>query len=230
MNKEPKILLWDIECTHLKADFGTCLCIGYKWLGQKKVHVPSIMDYKGWQKDTTNDKKLLQEFYKVASEADMWVTYYGKGFDVPYIQAKLLEHGLPYLPPVPHVDLYFTVKSNLALSRKSLANVSTFLQLDAKKTPVAGTVWKRATTGHGPSIRYVIDHCKADVNLLEEAYYKLRPLVRTHPRVNGYGPCNVCGSEKVQSRGYMINTLRNKKRKMQCQDCGNWFSLSLSGR
>ena len=31
----PKILFWDIESTHLCADFGVVLCIGYKFLGDK---------------------------------------------------------------------------------------------------------------------------------------------------------------------------------------------------
>jgi uncharacterized protein YprB with RNaseH-like and TPR domain len=221
LDDQAKILLWDIECTHLKADFGTILCIGYKWLDEDKVYIRSITDDKGWQKDPTNDKKVVKDFAKVLQEADVWVTYNGKRFDVPYMQAKLLEHDLPCLPNSPHVDLYFTAKHNIAISRKSLANVSWFLNLENKKTPVDGRTWKRAMTGHKKSIQYVEDHCDADVLLLEEAYLKLRPLVRTHPRVNGRGPCTHCGSDRLWRRGFYITTKR-KNRRLQCVDCGAW--------
>lgn len=216
-----RVLFFDIECTNLKADFGTVLCIGYKWLGEKKTHVPSIMDYPNWQKDATDDSRLLKDFLKVWLAADVIVSYNGKRFDVPYLYAKLLEHGLEIPPNLPHIDLYFTVKSNLALSRKSLANVLKHLKLDTQKTPVTGNAWKRATTGHGPSIKYVIDHCKADVLVLEEAYLKLRPLVRMHPLMKGFGPCANCGSENLASRGHII-TAKKKTRRIQCRDCGSW--------
>jgi hypothetical protein len=196
-------------------------------LGEKTVHVPSIMQFPGWKKDATNDKRLVKEFYDVLVSADIWVTYYGKGFDVPYFQAKLLEHGLPYLPNTPHVDLYFTVKSNLAISRKSLANVSWFLRLEAKKTPVDGRSWKRAMAGHAPSIRYVIDHCKADVLVLEEAYMKLRPLVRQHPRVGEFLLCSHCGSHKIQRRGIAMCAGAKQQQRIQCMECGAWSKRPL---
>lgn len=216
-----KVLLFDLECTHLKADFGTVLCVGWKWLHEKKVHVPSIMDYKGWKRDTTNDSRLLRDFAKLMEEADILITYNGKRFDVPYLYAKFLEHGIPIPPNTAHIDLYWTAKNNLALSRKSLAVVSKHLKLNNEKTPVTGNAWKRATTGHAQSIKYVIDHCRADVLLLEEAYIKLRPLIRQHPLMRGSTPCPSCGAEALQKRGIFVTTKKRAQR-YQCQRCGSW--------
>lgn len=227
MSKDPRILLFDIETTHLKADFGTLLCFGFKWFGESKVEVPSIADFSAWKKDPTNDKGLVKAAAEVLSSADMWVTYYGKGFDVKYLNSKLLEHDLPVLPNIPHVDLFYTVRGNLALSRKSLANVSYFLKLDATKTPVEGRIWKRAMVGHEDSLRYIIRHCRSDVLVLEEAYLKLRPLVRTHPRVRGFGPCRFCGSEELQRRGRVINALKKEKQRVVCKECGGWDQRDL---
>jgi uncharacterized protein YprB with RNaseH-like and TPR domain len=231
--EKAKILLFDIETTHLKADFGTLLCFGYKWLGASKTEVPSIADYLetcnecGKWDDPANDKPLLKEIYRVLSSADMWVTYYGKGFDVKFINAKLLEHGLPVLPNIPHVDLFFTVRSNLALSRKSLANVSNYIGCTEEKTLVNGKIWKKAMVGHAGSLTYIIKHCRADVLVLEDAYLKLRPLVRTHPRVLGLGACRFCGSGKLQRRGTVINTLKNAKQRIRCTTCGGWDQRDL---
>lgn len=221
-----KILLWDIESTHLKADWATLLCIGWKWYQDPEVHVPSIMDYKGWQKDVTDDRKLVTEFHKVLMEADMIVTYFGKGFDMKMIQSKFLEYGLPVLPNIPHVDLFFTVKANMTLSRKSMDNVARYLDLDNEKNHVAGKIWKRAMAGHADAIKYVIEHCRMDVLVLEELYTKLSPLVRTHPRVNGWAPCRVCGSTHLQRRGYALTTTESRKVRVQCQNCGAWEQRS----
>lgn len=203
------------------------LCIGYKWLDDPVVHVPAISDWRGWKRNILDDSRLLKHFYRVLSEAEMWVTYFGKGFDVKYLQAKFLEHEIGYLPNTPHVDLFYTVKSNLALSRKSLANVADYLSFEAEKTPVTGKLWKRAMVGDPEALQYVINHCRSDVLLLEEAYLKLRPLVRTHHRVNGYGPCRACGQHKLQQRGVAITTNKQRKHRYQCQACGTWESRPM---
>jgi uncharacterized protein YprB with RNaseH-like and TPR domain len=219
---KPRILVFDIETTNLKADFGTVLCVGYKWLGEKTVHVPSIMDYRGWKKDVTYDGHLIRDFKEVYEQADLLVTYFGKGFDVKYLNAKMLEHSLGTLPNTPHVDLFYTVKANLALSRKSLANVGYFLGLSTEKTPVEGRVWKKAQAGFPDAIEYVIRHCDADVKILEEAYLRLRPLVRQHPRVCGLPPCRSCGSNNLQRRGRAMTVMAGPRYRVQCQDCGAW--------
>ena len=221
-NGDPKILFFDIETTNLKADFGWCLAIGYKWYGKNRVYVPSIMDYEGWEQDVTDDSALLADFLAVYEEADMVVSYFGKGFDCKFLNARLLEHRLGILPNTPHVDLFYTVKANLALSRKSLQNVGYHLGLSNEKTPVEGKVWVQAQVGKPKAIKYVIDHCKSDVLILEEAYTTLRPLVRTHPRVRGLHPCRVCGSSHLQRRGSVLTVLQGPRYRVFCTDCGAW--------
>lgn len=221
-----RILFYDIETTHLKADFGTMIAFGYKWSDEDEAHVLSITDYRGYTKDLTDDSKLVAAAAKLMQEADMWVTYYGKGFDNKFINAKMLEHSLPILPNTPHVDLFFTVKSNLALSRKSLANVAEYLEFQHHKTPVAGRIWRKAMVGNKEAIKYVVDHCESDVYLLEEAYLKLRPLVRQHPRLDGWLPCRVCGSTKLQRRGNVLTVTKGARFRVRCTQCGSWETRS----
>ena len=48
------IILFDIETTNLKANFGHILCFGYKELGSKRTKVLSISDYpSAFKKDPT---------------------------------------------------------------------------------------------------------------------------------------------------------------------------------
>lgn len=225
---ESKVLLFDIECTNLDADFGTLLCVGYKWLDEDKVHVMSLLDYEGWDEDFTNDKKLVKDFMKVYSTADLTIAYNGVLFDRPWLLAKVLEHKLPIPPSIPMQDPYFTAKSNMRLSRKSLANIISHLDLDTKKTPVEGKIWKKAATGNKRSIQYIIDHCEADVIALEEVYLRLRPLMRTHFRLSAdLGQCRYCESTKLQSRGKQITKLKAAQRRVQCTSCGAWDTRTL---
>lgn len=217
-----RILFFDIETTNLKADFGNLLCVGFKGLEDKKVYVPSIRDFPG--KTIWDERPLLKEVHKQMSNADIWVSYYGTGFDVPYLTAKFLEYDLPVLPNIPHKDLYYTVKSNLAISRKSLQNVGYYLGLSHEKTPVEGKIWKKAMCGDEGSLKYIVDHCSADVLVLEELYLRLRPLIRMHPRVNGLAPCRYCGGEKLQKRGRILTHLKNEKQRIFCKSCGGWDS------
>jgi uncharacterized protein YprB with RNaseH-like and TPR domain len=229
-----RILIWDLESTGLKMDFATLLCAGYKWLGEKKVYVPSITDYDGWEDDPTNDKKLVADFVKIYNSADMTVTYFGTGFDRKALIAKALEHNLPLPANIPMIDLFYTVKSNMAISRKSLQNVGYYLGLSHEKTPVEGKIWRRAMSGHSTSIKYIKDHCESDVLILEEAYLKLRPLVRTHPRVSSYENCGVCGCP-VMRRGPANTIFKGAQFRYQCKNkcltnghgprdgmCGRW--------
>lgn len=202
-------------------DFATLLCAGYKWLGEKKVYVPSIMDYDNWQDDVTDDKKLVADFLKIYNSADVTVTYYGTGFDRPALIAKALEHNLPLPANIPMVDLFYTVKSNMAISRKSLQNVGYYLGLSNEKTPVEGKVWRRAMGGHANSIKFIKEHCAADVRVLEEAYLKLRPLIRTHPRVSSYDSCAACGGAVIR-RGYALTTTKGYRGRYQCKSCGHY--------
>jgi uncharacterized protein YprB with RNaseH-like and TPR domain len=222
-----RVLIWDLETTGLQADFGTILCVGYKWLGEKDVHIISLPDYKGFRKDPTNDKPLVKDFLKIYNSADLTIAYNGVNFDRPYLLAKVMEHGLQVPPNVPMQDPYWTVRSNLRISRKSLANVTALLGLEKRKTPVEGKVWKRAMAGHADSIRYIVKHCRRDVEVLEETYLRLRPLMRTHHRLSDdLGQCRYCTSDKLHSKGRQVTKLKGEARRVQCQKCGSWDTRS----
>lgn len=217
-------LIFDIEVSDLKADYGSLLCFGYKWLGQKKVKCPSLIDHPG--KWVLDDEPLVKEAHRVLSQAEMLIGFYSSGFDIKYLRSKFLEHGLPVLDNVPHIDLYFIARSNLQVSRKSLDNLSRYLRLDKNKYYVGSPVWRRAKAGDPDAIREVIRHCRADVAVTEEMYYKLRPLSRTHPRTEGWSPCRVCGSDRLQRRGYAVSNTKGKQVRIQCQQCGSWETRS----
>ena len=231
----PRVVAYDIECTGLKADFAFLLCTAFGEVGGEKVKLLSLSDY-GKTNLLSYEEKLVKDTAAELSKADILVSYYGKGFDRKFLNAKMLEYDLPPLPNIPEVDLYYTVKSNMAISRKSLQNVAYYINIEQTKTPVEGRLWKAAQAGNLKALRAIEKHNIADVEVLIAAYLKLRPLVRQHPRLGGDDvyACSVCGGNKAQKRGIMYTTLQKPRQRLQCLTrldtggvCGSWYSVPL---
>src|SRR5215469_13895736 len=110
---QSKILIFDIEVSDLRADWGHLICCGYKWLDEKEVHCLSMLSHPG--KDVLDDRPLIKEVHRVLTSADCVVGFYSRGFDIKFLQAKFLEYGLAVLPNNPHLDLFFVAKTNMAL-------------------------------------------------------------------------------------------------------------------
>lgn len=225
---KPRIVLFDIESTGLKASFGLTLCTGYMALEDKVPQVPSLLDFERAQRDHRFDKDLLAHVGKELSNADAWITYNGIQFDVPFLQTRLLKHGLPPLPPIPHIDLYYLVKHKLKLHRSALATVTEFYNLEHRKTAVNFDTWFDAQMGQPKAMKQVIEHCKLDVLVLKEAYLKLRSLFIRHPKLHGVGPCHVCGSLDLEKRGYAATKVGGLRQRIHCKQCGAWENRSMN--
>src|SRR3990167_3691686 len=235
----PKVITYDIEATGLKADFAFLLCAAFCDVDTAKTKLLSLSQY-GKDNILGNEEKLVKDVAAEFNNADVLVSYYGKGFDRKFLNAKMLEYSLPPLPNIPEVDLYYTAKSNLALSRKSLQNVAYYIKAENSKTPVEGRLWKAAQTGNLRALRAIEKHNIADVEVLRDVYLKLRPLVRQQPRLGG-ADINACpaghsveNGGKAQKRGIMYTTLQKPKQRLQCitrsesgDVCGAWYSIPL---
>lgn len=224
-----RILLWDIEASKLEADFGHIFCIGYEWLGENKVHIISLDQFPRLKKHPADDRYVVEAFSKVLASADMQVTWFGTYFDIPYLQSRILQHGLKPLRPVPHVDGWYIARKKLKLHSNRLASVSAFLGLEDKTSILQGH-WRDAAWGHRPSLKYVVDHCRQDIVVLRQAYLKLRPLVTTHPNLRLTDPvapdsdgCPVCGSKKARRKNVYRIQRTKRSEQYQCGDCGAWF-------
>lgn len=224
MNKQP-IFLWDLECTNLNADFGYILCAGIKELGKKGVKTFSVADYPEYKKDPTNDKRLVKDVRDYLSQAGAWITWYGQRFDQPFLNSRLTYHKLTPVPPVPHIDGWRIAREKLKLHSNRLASVSAFLEIE-EKTPLSGPIWIKASAGDPKALRYVIEHCRQDVLVLEQAFEQIRQLATSGPNIalikGGNGEeCPRCGEDDLQKRGYRV-TVSQKYQRFQCQSCGAW--------
>src|SRR3990167_4063582 len=164
MMSEPKVLIWDIESTNLSATFGTILCVGYKWLGNPKVYVPTILDYS--KKGMLDDKGLVKEFARVYETSDYTCAHYGSRFDLPMINTKLVKHGLPPLSPKPLLDTWKVARRHLKMHSNRLAALAEYLGCAHSKSPINFDDWLKAAAGNKRALKAVTEHCRLDVLVL----------------------------------------------------------------
>lgn len=223
MRKEPRVLIWDIETTNLNASFGTVLAIAHKWLGEQKVNVPTILDYK--KKGMLDDKQLIEGFKEAYCKADYTVAHYGKRFDRPFIQTKCLKHRLGPLPDIPMMDTCEVAWKNFKLHSNRLGAWLEYLDCKHEKRAMRTDDWLHAAHGCTKAMKAVKDRAKYDVLGLEEVFIAMRPWMKEPVRqlfTNERGNCTSCGSDKLQSRG-LERTRLNIFPRFQCQDCGKWM-------
>src|SRR4030042_1163801 len=156
----------DIETTNLKANFGYVLSYFIKERGKKKL-------YKDWMrtgdfKSRIYDKRLMQNLIKHIQEFDVIYTYYGSRFDIPFIRSRALYFGydFPIYKSINHIDLYYAVRSKLQMNSNRLDVPCEFFGISGK-THLSGPVWIDAMAGSEKAIKYVVEHNRQEVVILE---------------------------------------------------------------
>lgn len=225
----PRILTLDLETVgQMDSSYGEVITYGAKWLGEDKVIVKDLRDFKLYKTEPWNSAALLNDLADLIDSADMLVTFFGTGFDLPMIKAMMTKNGR-FLRPVPHVDLYYVNKFHHKIGRGSLDAALTFFEMNEQKMHLAPLVWLKAMRGNKEAMDLIKSRCESDVRATEELYLKLRPLVRTHPRLT-LGVCRNCGSNNVTRQGTKITSAGVKHQQIKCQNCGAWGSLHPRGK
>jgi uncharacterized protein YprB with RNaseH-like and TPR domain len=115
----------------------------------------------------------------------MLVTWYGSGFDIPFLLTRALAHGvnLDRLVELPMLDLCQWSKSNLLLSSYSLESVARFFGISGGKgfKEFRGTdilaLFKLVERGDLEARKLIVEHCKEDITVLKLVHEKLGPMV-----------------------------------------------------
>jgi len=164
----------DIETSNLEANTGFMLCWCMKVTGEDKIRSSRITK-KEIQKYKF-DRRLCEEFVEAVKDIDILTTYWGTGFDIKFLRTRCMGYGIPYpgFGSIYHFDLYYAVRRTMKLHRNSLKSATAFLDHPGK-TNLDMEIWMKARVGHPKSLKYVYDHCIADVSILEELWEDLRP-------------------------------------------------------
>lgn len=177
------ICFFDIEATGLKGDYNSILCISVRPLNEPaktfSIVRPGL------------DKGVVRQAADYMEEFDCWVSYYGKGFDVPMINTRLLKWGMEPIKKKPHIDLYYTLKANLNTARRSQAHLLDWLRIDhtgesvdtdnrdvVHKMSVSADEWNRVLTDPAKAMKTMVKRCESDTLGLQSLYLRTRHLVK----------------------------------------------------
>lgn len=128
--------------------------------------------------DIIDDSKLCLAIANELSKSNCIVTWNGKQFDVPFLNARLARHGYPAYRPQFHIDLmYYAGGVSMRVGSRKLVNVQKFLELGEEKTDIKWDTWQLAATGDRKALNEVVVHCEQDVKVLAQAYNKMINLV-----------------------------------------------------
>ena len=170
--KVDKIGYLDIESTQLTANFGWMLSWCIKEQDCKKIHTATVT-----RDEIINgvlDKRIVQELIDTMKQFTCLYGYYSNRFDFPFIRTRALFWGIEFVPggEIEIKDLYYLAKFKLRLHSNRLECVCDLMGIKGK-THLEPKMWIMANTGNEEAIKYINDHNKWDVIILEEVHKKL---------------------------------------------------------
>lgn len=171
-----KLVFFDIEATGLKGDYNSVLVVSFKPYGQKP--------YSFSVKQVGNDQKVVREAKAELEKYHCWASYYGKGFDIPMLNTRLLKWGSLPIESKHHIDMYFGLKTHILLGRKSMAAVAGFLGTPEQKMGVGSQAWSEMAFKMDEHMPTMIKRCESDCAVLEDVYRKTRHLLKDIKKQN----------------------------------------------
>lgn len=201
------------------SDLAYILVFGYMWLGEKPKAV--YMTKKQMKEDPVTDTHILMQAKAIMEQADVLVTWYGKGHDFPFLVSRLARIGEYLDTEIKHIDLYDIAKKKLRLSSNRLDAVATFFGVE-NKTKVSHALWPATWAGDHKALLEMADYCKQDVLVLSQVYEKMLGLGLPLPDLAAHSKkqiCPSCGGSKLHGNGYRVTKTRRYKR-LRCADCG----------
>lgn len=162
----------DIESSNFDANAGFML----SWA--VKVHNGGPLLYDVITKDEIFDlkfdKRISKSLVDVLKTIDIIVSYYGTGFDIPFMRTRALYWGqkFPYYGTIYNFDVYYRVKRLLKLHRNSLDAATRFFGIEGKDH-VLMDIWNKARYGDPKALDYVVNHNLEDVKILEDLFKKV---------------------------------------------------------
>jgi hypothetical protein len=234
-SSKPRILLIDIETLPAVAYIwnmyddgvplerliapGRMACAAFKWHGEKGITFVAEWHEGG-------RPAMLTKVRDALDEADAVVTYNGNKFDFLKLRGEFVSFKIRPPAPITSIDLYQTVRKLGFVSGK-LEFVAPFLQIGKKVKHEGFKLWRLVMEGDEKARVRMERYNKQDTRLLGGLYNYLKPYIETHPHLHDNNPnsCPVCGSHKVQRRGYRrTRTMRIERLQCQVDGCGAWFT------
>ncbi len=162
----------DIETNSRKASEGMVIAIGLLKDGEEpKVRFADSVE---------EERKSLKWLGDELEGCDCVVTWFGSGFDIPFLISRAALHNidLSKLSEIPMLDLFDWCRGHMLLSSYKLESVARFFGIYRSLEFHGGdvlTLFKLVERGDLEARRLIVDHCKEDLLLLKRVHERLKP-------------------------------------------------------
>jgi len=157
--------VFDLETTKLEGHFGRLLCGSIMEYPSMEMVTHSWPDY---EEDFSvgDDSRLAVAIRDEIEKHTISCGYFSKGFDIGFLNARLLYHGERLLKPMLHHDPIWGFKGwrGVKIGSASMKNVAEYLGLEAKEAPPK-EVWVKAGMGNKEALKIIISRCESDVRI-----------------------------------------------------------------
>jgi uncharacterized protein YprB with RNaseH-like and TPR domain len=168
-----KIGFVDIETAGLQADFHYIFSYCIKELDGKVYK--RLLTPKEVRNRKIRDKLLMKQFCKDVEQFTRVVTYYGSGFDLPFLRTRAIFWGLdfPIYKSIYTTDVYYIIKHKFRLHRNRMETACRTFGIPCKTHPINPEIWQDAMTGDKKALQYILEHNVEDVISLELLWKKV---------------------------------------------------------
>ena len=176
-----RMAIFDIESTSLKGDFGIILCCVMKEYGTDNRYIFQI-DIN--DRDLLHaEKEMLLDIKDCIDGFDVLAGYYSTKFDSPMLRTRMLYHGIIPFEKIKHLDVYYTVKRIINTTSRRMERIGDLLRTNMmpdlpQKTKLDINEWIKVVHSRDRnSLGYIVDHCIADVDMLEGIINEIKPFL-----------------------------------------------------
>lgn len=211
-------------------NYGRIIVISYKWEGTNKINRIS------WNAGC--DKKMMEKFFKVISEADEVVTHNGDNHDIKWIKTRFLVSGYKSIPDIKSIDT-LKIARKFKFPSNKLDEIARYLEKEAgfkigRKLLHSGLkMWDDVILyNNKSSLKLMGEYCDQDVFLLEKIFLFLEGFSKPKTHIGRFMDgdtcdCQYCGSERTNFSRQRVSAAGIVSVAMQCKDCHKYFSVSL---
>ena len=165
----PRVAYFDIETTGFKPDIHRIICAVILSYPDMEYHV-FRQDKIEHKKNFTDDTEMCKLIRDCLEDHHIVVTWWGKGFDIPFLNTRLVQNGERKLRNHLHIDPYYYHKGwhGVKPGRASLEAVGDFYDVSERKYKVDKEVWTEVSIGDPDAMEIIAERCRSDVKLLAQ--------------------------------------------------------------
>lgn len=204
------------------TDPGGLLCFAAKFHGER------VQFHSAWD---DGERGMARALHRLLDQADAVAGWNSDKFDLRWIQAQFLRHGMSKPSPFVRVDLMKSVKRQVYLPSYKLDFVAQWLGIGRKVRTGGFDLWSDVLAGDEKAQRLMRRYNIGDTKLTEQVYDRLHArgwvLGLPNQAIQDGHCCPNCGGDRMQARGMQVTTTRRYQR-FQCKDCGTWSRATSS--